>query len=260
MEIIYPKDYDPSVPLCCIYMLTNKKNGKVYIGQTVNYRKRSSDYANAANKKTKYSMYRIITEEGADNFKMEVLLRCHPNELAEREEYYIKEYDATNPEKGYNIETYVSRTQNTDETRKAKSLGHIGLKETADTKRKKSNYILAVKDDMLIICDSGKLFGDFVGKSKDYIKNCLRQPSKVCDFRLYYADYEKRKEIEEKMWKKRCIRDKGYMDILYILNTFDREGVETIDQVFDVYELVYNEDVNDPRPVLKELGTDYLAG
>ena len=85
----------------------------------------------------------------------------------------------------------------------------------------------------MIVCDSGKLFGDYVGKSKDMIKNGLRQPSKICGYRLYYDDFEKRQEIRNKMMKKRSIRDKGYIDMLNVLDTIELEGVETIYWAFD---------------------------
>lgn len=261
MNIIYPVNRQAP----CIYKITNTKNGKVYIGQTKNYWSRSSDYANAHKKEnTKTRMYKEIAKAGTENFVMEPIYVCeNVEDLARYETYFIDKYDSTNPEKGYNVCYTIKPNQNDEASRMAKSLGHIGLKETAATKRKKSSPILAVKDDTLIICDSGKIFGDFVGKSKDYIKNCLRQPSMVEGFNLYYMDYTKRQVIREKMMEKRSIRNQKYMDNLDILDSIALEGVETIDLYFTVYTLSYNDDVSDNRLVLREyqeLGTDYFAG
>lgn len=112
---------------------------------------------------------------------------------------------------------------NTAESRKKKSLSHIGLKELAETKIKKSNTIIAIneEDNSIMICDSGKLFGDFVGTTKDMIKNCLRHPSKYKTYRLYYADAKKRKAIQEKVLGKKYIRDHGYLDYSELLDELD---------------------------------------
>lgn len=58
-------------------------------------------------------------------------------------------------------------------TKRKMSKAHIGLTESADTKRKKSNKIIAIKDDELIYYDSAKLFGDYIGSTKDYIKKIV---------------------------------------------------------------------------------------
>lgn len=102
---------------------------------------------------------------------------------------------------------------------------------------------MAIREKTILVCDSGKLFGDFVGTTKDMVKNCLRQPSKFKEYILYYDDYNKRQVIRNKMNKKRSIRDKGYMIMLDILDNVEREGVETIYTYFDrVYRLEYTDD------------------
>lgn len=234
-----------SIKICCVYKITNDVNGKVYIGQTTNFRKRISDYKNIEKRKTGSRPIGIAVKEyGKENFSVDIIKRCKPDELDYYELYYIKEYKADNPEFGYNVVTDVVKTQNTAESRKKKSIAHLGLKESASTKRKKSNMILAIpKDDerTIIICESGKIFGDFVGKSKDMIKNCLRQPSSCNGYRLYYDDYEKRQDVRKKMMSKRCVRDKDYMKILDTLDWFEKkEGVETMYMSYDIYLLSYD--------------------
>jgi len=78
------------------------------------------------------------------------------------------------------------------------SESHKGLKETAETKRKKSNKIIAIKDDKFYICDSAKLFGDFIDMNKDKVKNALRMPCKIKEHYVFYLDENKRKEIYDK--------------------------------------------------------------
>lgn len=216
-----------SVKVSCIYKVTNIRNGKVYIGQTINFRKRLSDYMNAHKKHGNKNIYSVIKEEGTENFTIEIIKRCSQKKLDYYENFYINQYKSYESEYGYNI-LKSNIGGNSRESRKRKSLSHVGLKESNETKKKKSNIIYACNEDTFIICDSGKLFGDYIEVCKDYIKNCLRQPSKAKGWRVYYNQSNKRQEIREKMYKKRYIRDKEYIEILDIIDKIDSEGVETM--------------------------------
>lgn len=157
---------------------------------------------------------------------------------------YIEKYKTYEKDTGYNYIRNNGIACNSESSRTKKSIAHTGLKESSTTKRKKSNLIIAIKDNELMFCDSGKLFGDYVGVKKDMVKNGLRQPTRVKEYRLYYADYEKRQEIRKKMLKKKCIRDKEYMMILDVLDKIEEEGVETIyDHFKKAYILSYDDDL-----------------
>ena len=227
--------------ICCIYILKNKLNGKVYIGQTVDYYRRMNEYKNrkySTSKSSKYGIMQEIEKCGFENFESSILQKCKKDELDFYEMFYISKYKSYVKSKGYNSFHLNKKKKQTlnKETRKKMSKSHSGLKETGTTKRKKSNMIYAIKDDEFIICDSGKLLGDKLGKSKDYIKNCLRQPSRVSGYRLYYADKNKRSVIKEKMLNKRSIRDKKYMELLDYL---DNSSVETIENDYNVKYITY---------------------
>ena len=228
--------------ICCIYKLTNKLNGKVYIGQTVDYYRRMNEYKNRKASKSKSSKYKImeaIEKDGFENFESSIVKECKRNDLTYFEMFYIKKYDSYKDEFGYNsfhLNNNLSQTLSKS-TKNKMSNSHKGLKESSETKRKKSNKIYAINDDTFIICDSGKLFGDYVGKSKDYIKNCLRQPSRVEGYRLFYVDKEKRDLMREKMLNKRSIRDKDYIKLLDYL---DNSSVETIKSDYNVKYLTYD--------------------
>lgn len=88
-----------------IYKITNKINGKYYIGQSKNVEKRMIYHKWDSKKKDKkdWPLYRDINEYGIDNFTIEVLEECSEEELNDKEFYYINKYDATNPKKGYNF-------------------------------------------------------------------------------------------------------------------------------------------------------------
>jgi len=57
-----------------IYKIENLKNGKSYVGQTVNLKKRlCQHFANAKNKSNTSPLYRSIRKNGRNNFKVSVL-------------------------------------------------------------------------------------------------------------------------------------------------------------------------------------------
>lgn len=241
IDIEIPEDLYDGIPISCIYCVTNKLNYKKYIGQTTNYRKRISGYRSL--NKTKYGILKIYDEIislGKSNFSISIIKRCDPKSLTILEDYYIDLFKSYNPLFGYNVRK-KNRGKNTAISRQNMSKSHIGIKHSINTKKIKSNTILAFKDNACIISDGGKLFGDFISVSKDMIKNGLREPSKIKGYRLYYMDYNKRQDIRLKMMKKRSIRDKGYIELLNFIDNIEIEGVETIYSYWDIYKLEYDE-------------------
>ena len=89
-----------------IYKITNKVNGKVYIGQSINIKQRWRDHKKDAFWRNglcyNYPLYRAIRKYGIENFSFEVLEECEEIQLNEKEIYYISLYNATNVEIGYN--------------------------------------------------------------------------------------------------------------------------------------------------------------
>lgn len=96
-----------------IYKITNTVNGKIYIGQTKQYRGNSyfgiegrfrehiNDSMNGHSKCTNLS--KAIREYGKDKFKITEICRCNEHDVNNKEKEMISEYDSTNPEIGYNI-------------------------------------------------------------------------------------------------------------------------------------------------------------
>jgi len=79
-----------------IYKTTNLVNGKIYIGQDSN---NNPKYLGSG-----MLLHRAIKKYGIDNFKKEILEECYnKKELDEKEKYWIKSYDSTNENIGYNI-------------------------------------------------------------------------------------------------------------------------------------------------------------
>ena len=85
----------------CIYSITNKINGKIYIGQTIDFKKRKKDHiCNANDNKINTHLYISMRKYGIDYFKFEIIEdNIEESKLNEREIYYIKKYDTYH--KGY---------------------------------------------------------------------------------------------------------------------------------------------------------------
>lgn len=224
-------------------------DGKIYIGQTVDFYRRMNEYRNRkASKSTssRYSIMKAIEEHGFESFTSEILHECDKEDLDYYEMYYIQKYKSYMKKYGYNSFHKPKGSKKFRMNRSTKSLmskSHTRLVESSVTKRKKSNQVYAISDELFIICDSAKLLGDYFGKSKDYIKNCLRQPSSLSGFNIYYADYDKRQEIRKKMLQKRSIRNKKYMILLDYLDNLKDCSVETIEPEYTVKILSYDSEV-----------------
>lgn len=91
-----------------IYKITNIKNNKIYIGQTIKERPtdRYSQHRYLANhpeqEKSISYLHRAMNSDGLDNFKFEVVEKVDNSLLNEREQYWIKYLNCKVPN-GYNI-------------------------------------------------------------------------------------------------------------------------------------------------------------
>lgn len=85
-----------------IYKITNKTNNKVYIGQTArSINERFGEHLrDAFNRGSEQPLYRAIRKYGKDNFEVELVESCHVSQIAEREAYWVEQYDSYNS--GYN--------------------------------------------------------------------------------------------------------------------------------------------------------------
>lgn len=105
--------------VCGIYSITNKINGKRYIGQSININRRfiehKNDPFNINCKDYDMAIYRAIRKYGLDNFNFEILEQCDKSELNDKEIYWIDYYNSYN--NGYNC----TRGGNSDHT-------HLGKK------------------------------------------------------------------------------------------------------------------------------------
>lgn len=91
-----------------IYCITNKVNGKRYVGECYNrpYEKRWKEHINDLNKNKHYNehLQRSWNNYGEENFEFTLLeaIECTKEELDELEKQYIREWNLLNGNYGYN--------------------------------------------------------------------------------------------------------------------------------------------------------------
>lgn len=90
-----------------IYKITNKVNGKMYIGGSTNLKHRKRDHFKPyrINKFKHLPIYEAMIEFGRENFKFEVIEECSAEDLEERENYYLEKYKSY--ENGYNVSSHA---------------------------------------------------------------------------------------------------------------------------------------------------------
>lgn len=148
-----------------VYKITNKINGKAYIGQTV--QTLSKRWNRHVHNKSKNSVISLaIRKYGVENFEIRILSRCNTiEEMNHRETYYIKLFNtlATN---GYNLKlggqqggplTELSKQKisnakkgkpsaffgkrHSEESKIKNSIAHLGRKASIETRQKQSKAL-----------------------------------------------------------------------------------------------------------------------
>ena len=121
-----------------IYIIKNAANGKVYIGQSVDVEYRICNHFSCLkhNRHDNEHMQRSYNAD-PDAFSWELLCECKESELDEREIQYIKDYNSTDPQYGYN-RSYGGQQYHraTSETRRKMSESKKGKKFTEEHCRK----------------------------------------------------------------------------------------------------------------------------
>ena len=85
--------------ISCIYLL-EFPNNKIYIGKTINLKRRMQEHNCPGESRTVVD--KAIKKYGKIE-KVTIVERCLPEELNEKEKYWIKKYNSTDKNIGYNI-------------------------------------------------------------------------------------------------------------------------------------------------------------
>jgi len=126
----------PKEKICGIYCIENMINGKKYIGKSLDVYKRMK---NLHKKST--VLYNAIKKYGKENFDYYVAECCTPEEMSEREQYYIA-FLATKVPGGYNLTDGGEGNLGyfpSAETREKMSIARLGITLSEETKKKMSD-------------------------------------------------------------------------------------------------------------------------
>ncbi len=88
-----------------VYVVTNTKNGKRYVGQTVrSLAARWAVHVSYAKRGSNTYFHKALRKHGADAFTMKVVYACSEKQSLDfYEQAYISLLDTRNPERGYNL-------------------------------------------------------------------------------------------------------------------------------------------------------------
>jgi group I intron endonuclease len=137
-----------------IYKITNPK-GKIYIGQSVNLKRRKYDYENQKNCNGQILLFRSLKKYGWDGHKFEIIEECSLNLLNERERYWQDFYDVLNPKKGLNCRLTTSLTKS----------GKLSQKTKNKISESNKDKLKHTKENKLRISQRSKLLKNMLGKT-----------------------------------------------------------------------------------------------
>lgn len=115
-----------------IYLINNKINNKKYIGQSIKrIRNRLNEHVRDRNFNKNHPLYNAANKYGWDNFEFSVIDTAQTlDELNNKEIKYIHQYQTTDKNLGYNIESGGKNAIPDIETLNKMSKSHLGRKQT----------------------------------------------------------------------------------------------------------------------------------
>lgn len=156
-----------------VYKITNKVNGKIYIGITnqgsgVRYYKHWSD----ARKGDPCPIHKAMAKYGKENFTLEIIdFANNYGELKEKEKFYIKKFNSMDRSIGYNL------TEGGDGT-----FGRLHSEETKEKIRQKALGRKVSEEAKKRMSESRK------GKCSAKMKSHLQEISKIRCHKVYQYD------------------------------------------------------------------------
>ena len=163
-----------------IYCIRNTENNKVYIGKALNIYLRAKSHITNLNRKVKKQendyFINAWHKYGADKFEYFVLEYTEKDDtiLSDRELFWMKEYDSTNPLKGYNLRMDSGTRMIVHESTRKKYSDNMKARSSDPEYRKKI----------------GKMFSDF-WKNNPEIKKQMSINVAIATTKYFIIQYDK---------------------------------------------------------------------
>lgn len=217
-----------------IYKITNIINNKFYIGKSVNINNRWRQHKLA---KDSSPLHQAMLKYGKDNFIIEIIEVCQPEELNEKEIYWIKQYNAYFDDKSYNA------TLGGDGASHPVKLSHADLLEIIGLLK---NTNLTIKDIAEKYSVSTKTISD-INNGNSRILLDLQYPIRE---NKYDGQHSIKKEKNKIQYTKTNKEIQPYHS--YIVQQFNKDTHELLAEFSSVREAARNIGCN-PNSILKAL-------
>lgn len=243
-----------------VYCIENILTGKLYIGATINFPRRVSEYIrfnqSPANYSTKLRIIdKAMIDDGIENFKIYPIRECASElNLAYWELYYIWKYNTMIPN-GYN-ESF--NTSGRVKARPKDKPYPKGIKPSASNRKKRSRPAIAINLDSrkMYISDSMKLLAKNVFNcDRSEVSHAARAGSTIRGYYVYYIDVlSANSDIDHaiSLYSQAIDRRRNNNQYLELKDIIITEGLNFFKRNnFKIYTLEYSDD-SDNRFILKE--------
>lgn len=190
-----------------IYIITNKLNGKIYIGQSINIEERWKQHIYKAFNENEIgynsAIHQAFRKYGVENFDFSVLEECDQEELDDKEIQWIKDKNSMSPN-GYNILAGGQKIRANLEKRKCPICGEImskGASQCLKCYLKERRKNIPSKQELLEQLDKNNGNFSAVGRFYNVTDNAVRDWCKKYNISCSSKDYKK--QIKKEPCKKR---------------------------------------------------------
>lgn len=202
-----------------IYKIENLVNGKVYIGQSINFKRRFSEHLTELrnNKHANQYLQASWNKYGEHNFKISILELCDIDNLEIKENYWINYYGGVNSDNTYNLKAgglhgHLSEISKQKLSIKAKAIHHKPL--SSETKQKLSlalkgkkawNKGLHISEKQKEQISKANLGRKHTELAKQQISNTMKNYVKTEEHKKHLSESKKGKPLSEK--HKQALKD-----------------------------------------------------
>ena len=168
-----------------VYKITNKINGKMYVGQTSQpLMKRWNRHKSPLNHRRHSYLYNAICKHGSDNFSVDALVVVgSKQEMDFYEREFIKVLDLRNPDKGYNLTDGGG--------------GMLGFKLSEETKLRMAQHIKT--DDHRKHISESKL-GNKSRLGKQHSEETKKKMSEAAEGRVFSEEHRRNLSVARRKY------------------------------------------------------------